>query len=223
MSASLGYEAVHRSFDGLQQWSECVASDLLFHHRAQDSSCDHPIATDTAAQPVPPDNLRDLAAAHADQADCGHRERWTLSPFPTAAPPAHCQPGGGAHGEQPDEPGPAALHDGDDPPQPHRDQEQADAASQQAARRRTPRIAHHHHLLEDCELGTCLATADSSQDLLTVTTTDSAVISVVATRRTSHRRVCRLRPLRCRGRCLGFRLLHPLAVPRHGKAGDTDV
>ena len=126
----------------------------------------HPLANSSTPQPVPPDGLHQLAAAHAGQTDCGHRECWALSPLPSAAPPAHCQPGGGAHGEQPDEPGPAALHDGDDPPQPHRDQEQADAASQQAARRRTPRIAHHHHLLEDCKLGTCLATADSSQGLL---------------------------------------------------------
>ena len=221
MSASLGHEAVHRSFVGLQQWSECVASGWLFHHRARDSSCNRPIAADAAAQPVPPDGLHQVAAAQADQTDCDHREHSAPSPLPSAAPPAHCQPGGGAHGEQPDEPGPAALHDDDDPPQPHRDQEQTDAASQQTASKRTPRIAHHHHLLEDCKLGTCLATADSSRYLLAGT--DSAVISVATTGGTSHRRLHRLRPLRCRGRCLGFRLLHPLAVPRHGKAGDADI
>ena len=193
----------------------------------------------------------------ADQSVAGYRwqaERSgdqcrALSPLPSAAPPAHCQPGGGAHGEQPGEPGPAALHDGDDPPQPHRDQEQADAASQQAAGQRTPRIAHHHHLLEDCELGTCLATADSSRYLLTVTV--SGFISVVTNAATahcsraltagligrssrgrararnasrfSHRRLYRLRPLRCRGRCLGVCLLRPLAIARHGKAGDADI
>lgn len=192
MSASLRNEAVHRSFGGLQPWRECVASGWLFHHQARDSSCDRPIAADAAAQ--------------ADQTGCGHRECLAPSPLPSAAPPAHCQPGGGAHGEQPDEPGPAALHDDDDPPQPHRDQEQTDAASQQTASKRTPRIAHHHHLLEDCELGTCLATADSSQDLLIVTV--STVISVVTTGCTSHRR---------------FRLLNALAVARHGKAGDADI
>lgn len=167
---------------------------------------------ETADQPV---------AGHRRQAGCSGGQCRAPSPLPSAAPPAHCQPGGGAHGERPDEPGPAALHDGDDPPQPHRDQEQADAASQQAARRRTPRIAHHHHLLEDCSGGTCLATADSSQNLLTVTA--SAVISVIATGRTSHCRLHRLRPLRCRGRCLGFYLVRPLAVPRHSKAGDADI
>ena len=207
MSASLGYEAVHRSSGDLQPWSECVASGWLSQHQAQDSSCDRPIATDAAAQ--------------SGQADCGHRERSAPSPLPSAVPPAHCQPGGGAHGEQPDEPGPAALHDGDDPPQPHRDQEQTDAASQQAASKRTPRIAHHHHLLEDCAGGTCLATADSLLYLLAVTV--SAVISGVTTRCTSHRRVCRLRSLCCRGRCLGVCLVRPLAVARHGKARDTDI
>ena len=105
-------------------------------------------------------------AGHHRQAGCSGGQCQAPSPLPSAAPPTHCQPGGGAHGEQPGEPGPTALHDGDDPPQPHRDQEQTDAASQQAARQRTPRIAHHHHLLEDCAGGTCLATADSSQGLL---------------------------------------------------------
>ena len=157
-------------------------------------------------------------AGHRRQAECSGWVGSAPSPLPSAVPPAHCQPGGGAHGKQPDEPGPAALHDGDDPPQPHRDQEQTDAASQQAARRRMPRIAHHHHLLEDCKLGTCHATADSSQGLLAVT-----VISVVTTGCTSHRRLCRFRPLRRRGRCLGFCLVCPLAVPRHGKAGDADI
>lgn len=160
-------------------------------------------------------------AGHRWQAGCSGGQRSAPSPLPSAPPPAHCQPGGGAHGEQPDEPGPAALHDGDDPPQPHRDQEQADAASQQAAGQRTPRIAHHHHLLEDCELGTCLATADSSQGLLAGTA--SAVISVVTTGRISHRRLHLFRPLCCRGRCLGFCLVRPFAIPRYGKAGDADV
>ena len=216
MAASLGNEDTHRSSGGLQQWSKCVAFGWLSQYQARDSSCDCPIATDAAAQPVPPDSLRQLAAAQAGQTDCGHRERWTPSPLPSAPPPTRCQPGGGAHGEQPDEPGPAALHDGDDPPHPHRDQEQADAASQQAASKRTPRIAHHHHLLEECELGTCHARADSSQGLLTVTV--SGFISVVTRRCTSHRRVYWLRPLRCL-----FCLTRPLAIPRHGKAGDADI
>lgn len=199
MSASSKHEAVHRSFGGLQQWSEnCDADGNVLV-----ASC-RQRANSSIAQPAPTDGLHQLAAAQSGQADCGHRECWVPSPLPSAVPPAHCQPGGGAHGEQPDEPGPAALHDGDDPPQPHRDQEQADAASQQAASKRTPRIAHHHHLLEDCELGTCLATADSSQDLLAVTV--SAVISVITTGCASH--LC---------------LVCPLAVPRHGKAGDTDI
>ena len=195
---------------------------------------------ETAAQSV---------AGHRQQTERSGGQCRAPSPLPSAAPPAHCQPGGGAHGEQPDEPGPAALHDGDDPPQPHRDQEQTDAASQQAARRRTPRIAHHHHLLEDCKLGTCLATADSSLYLLTVTV--SGFISVVTSAATahccrvltaglvdrrsrgraqtrnasrfSHRRLHLFRPLRCRGRCLGLCLVRPLAVPRHGKARDTDI
>lgn len=203
MSASSKHEAVHRSFGGLQQWSECVASGWLFHHQARDSSCDCPIATDAAAQAVPPVGLHQFVAAQAGQADCGHRECQALSPLPSAAPPAHCQPGDGAHDEQPDEPGPAALHDSDDPPQPHRDQEQTDAASQQAAGQRTPRIAHHHHLLEDCKLGTCPATADSSLCLLAVTA--AAIASGLVGLR--HR----------------FRLVRPLAVPRHGKARDTDI
>ena len=218
MAASLRSEAVHRSFGGLHQWSECVAFGWLSQYQARDSSCDCPIATDAAAQPVLPVGLHQFAAAHADQADCDHRECLALSPLSSAVPPAHCQPGGGAHGEQPDEPGPAALHDGDDPLQAHRDQEQTDAASQQAARRRTPRIAHHHHLLEDCSGGTCHATADSSLYLLTVT-----VSAIPATGRSSHRRVYWLRLLRCLGRCLGVCLVRPLAVPRHGKAGDADV
>ena len=176
----------------------------------------HPLANSSTPQPAPTD-----VAAQAGQTDCDHRECSAPSPLPSAAPPAHCQPGGGAHGEQPDEPGPAALHDGDDPPQPHRDQEQADAASQQAASKRTPRIAHHHHLLADSELGTCHAMADSSQDLLVVTV--SAVISVVTTGRTSHRRLRLFRSLRCRGRCLGFCLVRPLAVPRYGKARDANI
>lgn len=221
MAASLGNEAVHRSFGGLHQWSECVAFGWLSQYQARDSSCDHPIATDAAAQPVLPVGLHQFAAAQSGQADCGHRERSALSPLSSAAPPAHCQPGGGAHDEQPDEPGPAALHDGDDPPQPHRDQEQADAASQQAAGQRTPRIAHHHHLLEDCELGTCLATADSLRYLLAVTA--SAVISVITTGCTIHRRLHRLHLLRCRGQCLGFCFVRPPAVPRHGKAGNADI
>ena len=207
MTASLGHEAIHRSSGGLQQWSECVASGRLSQHRARDSSCDHSIATDAAAHPVPPVGLHQFAAAHAGQADCGHRECSALSPFPSAAPPAHCQPGGGAHGEQPDEPGPAALHDSDDPPQPHRDQEQTDAASQQTASKRTPRIAHHHHLLEDCELGTCHATADSSQNLLAITAAATASGVVVCLRPQRHR----------------FCLVRPLAVARHGKAGDADI
>ena len=133
MSTSLESEAVHRSSGGLQQWSEYVAFGWLFHHQARNSSCDRPIATDAAAQPVPPVGLHQFAAAQAGQADCRHREHSAPSPLPASPPPAHCQPGGGTHGEQPDEPGPAALHDGDDPPQPHRDQEQTDAASQQTA------------------------------------------------------------------------------------------
>ena len=221
MSASLGYEAVHRSSGDLQPWSECVASGWLSQYQARDSSCNCPIATDAAAQPVPPDSLRQFAAAQAGQIGCDHRECLAPSPLPSAAPPAHCQPGGGAHGEQPDEPGPAALHDGDDPPQPHRDQEQTDAASQQAASKRTPRIAHHHHLLADCTGGTCHATADSSRYLLAGT--DSAVISVVTTGRASRCRLCRFYPLCCRGRCLGVCLVRPLAVARHGKAGDADI
>lgn len=216
MAASLRSETVHCSFVALQQRSEDCDADgnvlAVFCRRRANSS---------PAQPVPPVGLRQLAAAQAGQTDCGHRESWALSPLSSAAPPAHCQPDGGAHGEQPDEPGPAALHDGDDPPQPHRDQEQTDAASQQTASKRTPRIAHHHHLLEDCELGTCLATADSSRYLLAVTA--SAVISVVTMGRASHRRLRRLRPLRCRGRCLGLCLVRPLAIPRHSKAGDTDI
>ena len=156
-----------------------------------------------------------LRSEAADQSVAGHRQQTERSggqcrapsPLPSAAPPAHCQPGDGAHGEQPDEPGPAALHDGDDPPEAHRDQEQTDAASQQAARRRTPRIAHHHHLLEDCELGTCHATADSSRYLLAVTAASATTDSVVC-----------LRPLRHR-----FCLVRPLAVARHGKAGDADI
>lgn len=199
MAASSEHEAVRRSSGSLQQWSEW--------YQARDPSCDRPIATDAAAQPVPPDGLHQFAAAQSGQADCRHREHSALSPLPSALPPAHCQPGGGAHGEQPDEPGPAALHDGDDPPQPHRDQEQTDAASQQAAGQRTPRIAHHHHLLEDCELGTCPATADSSQDLLAITAAAITIGSVVC-----------LRPLRHR-----FRLLNAFAVARHGKAGDADI
>ena len=207
MTASLRSETVHRSFGGLQQWSECVAFGWLSQHQARDPSCDRPIATDAAAQPVPPVGLHQFAAAQAGQADCGHREHSAPSPFPSALPPAHYQPGGGTHGEQPDEPGPAALHDGDDPPQPHRDQEQTDAASQQTARRRTPRIAHHHHLLEDCELGTCLATADSSLYLLTVTAAAIASGGVVCLRPQRHR----------------FCLVRPLAIARHGKAGDADI
>ena len=188
-------------------------------------------------------------AGHRRQAGCSGGQCRAPSPLPSAPPPAHCQPGGGAYGEQPDEPGPAALHDGDDPPQPHRDQEQADAASQQTARRRTPRIAHHHHLLEDCAGGTCHATADSSQGLLTGT--DSGFISVVTSAATAHccraltagligrssrgrtkarnvscfSRCClhRLRPLRCLGRSLGLCLVHPFAIPRHGKARDADI
>ena len=191
MSASLESEAVHRSSGGLQQWSECVAFDWLFQHQARDSSCNHSIATDAAAQ--------------SGQADCGHHEHSAPSPLPSSPPPAHCQPGGDAHDEQPDEPGPAALHDDDDPPQPHRDQEQTDAASQQTASKRTPRIAHHHHLLEDCELGTCLATADSLLYLLAVTAAAIAIASDIVGLR--HR----------------FCLVRPLAVPRHSKAGDTDV
>ena len=218
MAASLESEAIHRSFDGLQRWSECVASGWLSHHQARDSSYDHPIATDAATHPVPTDGLHQFAAAQPGQPDCGHRKCRALSPLPSAAPPAHCQPGGDAHDEQPDEPGPTALHDDDDPPQPHRDQEQTDATSQQAASKRTPRIAHHHHLLEECELDTCPAMADSSLYLLAVT-----VISVVTTGCTSHRRLCRFRPLRRRGRCLGFCLVCPLAVPRHGKARDADI
>ena len=211
MSASLGSEAVHRSSGGIQQESENCDAD----ENVSAASC-RQRANSGTAQPAPTD-----VAAQSGQADCGHRERRVPSPLPSAAPPAHCQPGGGAHGEQPDEPGPAALHDGDDPPQPHRDQEQTDAASQQAASRRTPRIAHHHHLLEDCKLGTCLATADSSRYLHAVTV--SAVISVITTGRTSHRRVYWLRLLRCRGRCLDVCLERPLAIPRHGKAGDADI
>ena len=65
MSASLESEAVHRSFGGLQPWSECVASGWLSHHQARDSSCDRPIATDAAAQPVPPVGLHQFAAAQA--------------------------------------------------------------------------------------------------------------------------------------------------------------
>ena len=205
MTASSKHEAAHRSFGGLQQWNECVAFGWLSQYQARDSSCDRPIATDAAAQPVPPDDAYQPVAGHRRQAE---RSGWVgsaSSPFPSAAPPAHCQPGGGAHGEQPDEPGPAALHDGDDPPQPHRDQEQTDAASQQAASKRTPRIAHHHHLLEDCELGTCLATADSLLYLLAVTAAAIAIASDIVGLR--HR----------------FCLVRPLAVPRHSKAGDTDV
>ena len=170
MTASSRHEATHRSFGGLLQWSEDCDSD----GNVLVASC-RPLANSGTAQPAPPDDADPSVARFCS----------VPSPLPSAVPPARCQPGGGAHGEQPDEPGPAALHDGDDPPQPHRDQEQTDAASQQAASKRTPRIAHHHHLLEECELGTCHATADSSQSLLVL--------------------VC------------------PLAVPRHGKAGDADV
>lgn len=202
MSASLreGVRPGHR------QWNEESTAD----GNVLVASC-RQLANSGTAQPDPPDDVHPSAARFCS----------APSPLPSSPPPAHCQPSGGAHGEQPDEPGPAALHDGDDPPQPHRDQEQADAASQQAAGQRTPRIAHHHHLLEDCELGTCLAMADSSRYLLAGTV--SAVISVVTTGRASRCRLHRLRPLRCRGRCLGVCLVCPLAVARHGKAGDADI
>ena len=65
MSASLESEAVHRSFGGLHQWSECVASGWLSQYQARDPSYDHSIATDAATHPVPPVGLRQLAAAQA--------------------------------------------------------------------------------------------------------------------------------------------------------------
>ena len=62
MAASLGNEDTHRSSDGLQQWSECVASGWLSQHQARDSNCDRPIAADAAAQPAPTDDAYPSAA-----------------------------------------------------------------------------------------------------------------------------------------------------------------